>query len=46
MQSRGGLVTFWHEERDDVAAREFSGGRNGRVPRVHRRSAKTSVRFG
>jgi hypothetical protein len=41
-----GLVTLSNEERDKVAAREFSGRRNGRVPRVHRRSAKTAVRSG
>jgi hypothetical protein len=46
VRPRRGLVTLSNEERDKIAAREFSGGRNGRVPRVHRRSAKTSVRSG
>jgi hypothetical protein len=41
-----GLVTLSNEERDKVAARELSGGCDGRVARVHRRSAKTLVRSG
>jgi hypothetical protein len=41
-----GLVTLSNEERDKFAAREFSGGCDGRTPRVHRRSATASARSG
>jgi hypothetical protein len=41
-----GIVTLPNKERDEVAARAFSGDRNGRTPRIHRSGAEASVRSG
>jgi len=35
-----------NKERDEVAACEFSGDRNGRTPSIHRSGAEASVRSG
>jgi hypothetical protein len=35
-----------NKERDEVAACEFSGDRNGRTPSIHRGGAEASVRSG
>jgi hypothetical protein len=41
-----GSVTLSNQERDPAGAREFSGDRDRRPPRVHRCGAEDAVRLG
>ena len=41
-----GFVTLPNEEREEPLVAIFSGGHYHRPPRLHRRSAKASVRLG
>jgi len=41
-----GIVTLSNEDHEKSTSRVYSGGRNCRAPRVHRRSTKASMRSG